>query len=375
VAEPSKDVWLVAGEHWALVWHLPRLLRHPGVRLTLLAPPGQPFRHSRWVHRWIPLPRAAAAAAEVLRAEVERARPDLVLHTAQDVVEALAAQSNGGDGLPAPAPDFRAALHTKTGFQCWAEQHQLPVPPGRVCADPEEAIDWVRDHGRSILKCDGVHGGFGVSVVDTPSAVGRAWAALGASGPLLIQSFVAGPVGVVELVLRGGEPLAWCASTKERTSRPYGASVMRRLWTPAGLSELVPRLSRATGMTGLCGFDWVREDATGAVRLLEFHPRAPSGYACGRLAGVDFAAALADLIWERDAPVRAPAENASLARAPLWCAFPGHLFHALRHRPRDLRYWLPGSPAVSWRNVPWDDPGALLAVLGRALIRRRPTGR
>ncbi len=366
-------VWLVCGEHWGLVWHLPRLLCAAGAEVTLLAPPGQPFRFSRHVRAYLPLSHHAPTAARELAALAAQKQPDLILHAAQNIVECLAAFAPLDGGLvPGLRDDFRAAIQNKTEFQSWAEACSLPIPLGRVCADPREASAWVEEHGRSILKTNGVHGGFGVAVAARPADVAAAWETLGRPGSFLIQEFLAGAVGVTEMLVRRGEPLAWYSSFKERVSRPLGASVMRRLHTPPGMAALVVRIARATGWHGLCGFDWILSQRDGSVRILEFHPRAPSGFGYAKYTGVDLPAALRDLLADRAAPPRVPMGDDGLARAPLCCHFPSHLAYACRHRRADLRFWLPGSRAISWQNVPWTDPGPLLALLVRLLRRRVP---
>jgi hypothetical protein len=82
---------------------------------------------------------------------------------------------------------------------------------------------------------------------------------------------------------------------------------------------------------------------------------------------------LHDLLEERPVTIRAPLPAEQLKQAPLCCYFPAHFWFALTQRPRDLKYWLPGTNAVSWPNAALDDPALLASVcmsgLGR-LARR-----
>jgi hypothetical protein len=174
-------------------------------------------------------------------------------------------------------------------------------------------------------------------------------------------------VGCTELILQHGRVAGWFASIKERSVTPFGASIMRKLMNPPDMADIVQNISAATGFHGLCGFDWILDEASGRVVVLEFHPRAPSGFCWGRYAGVDVPAALRDLLSGCPAELRAPHSAGQLARGPLCCYFPAHFWWALTEQRSDLKHWLPGTNAVSWRNVPFDDPKLLSGVLMFAL--------
>ncbi|MCX7005975.1 MAG: hypothetical protein NTY53_01755, partial [Kiritimatiellaeota bacterium] len=296
---------------------------------------------------------------------------DLVVHASPSVVEVLfrSAQPASMEWL---LPEVARALATKTDFHPWALSHNIPVPPGRVCRTQEEVSAWVAKHGLSVIKCDAMHGGDGVVQVARPDEVGAIWAELN-QRVVVVQKFIRGPVGCTELILQRGRVAGWFASFKERSVTPFGASIMRRLVNPPDMAYIVQKISAATGFHGLCGFDWILDKATGCVVVLEFHPRVPSGFCWGRYAGVDVSDALRDLLSGNPAELRAPQSAAKLARAPLCCYFPAHFWWALTERHNDLKYWLPGSNAVSWRNVPFDDPrllGGVLAFALRNLCRR-----
>ena len=152
---------------------------------------------------------------------------------------------------------------------------------------------------------------------------------------------------------------------------------MRRMVHPPGMEALVARVAAATGFHGLCGFDWVQDAESGRIMLLEFHPRTPSGFGWGRYAGVDVPAALRDVINDQPLIARAPLPQADFQHAPLCCYFLAHVWFALRRQWQDLKYWLPGANAVSWRNIPVDDPRVLfgfLPAVGRRLVRACRSG-
>ena len=374
--EEMKRVLIIADAHWYLAWHLPRLFWQAGVRVEMMSPRGQPLRHSRFVASWLECPDETAAI--VCRAESHLAdhKYDLVVISDQTVIEALARCTHQSDWMNWLSADTATAIQSKLAFHTWAQSKQIPMPVGQVCTSPEAARLWVERHGTAIIKVNGLHGGGGVRRVDAPEHLQTAWHELGEPATFLIQQFHFGEVGVTEMILRRGRVAAWFSSTKERTSTAMGASVMRRMVHPEGMDALAAAVAEATAFHGLCGFDWVQDATSGEVLLLEFHPRTPSGFGWGPYAGVDVSAALSDLLHDRPFTTRAPHSQDQLKRAPLCCYFPGHLWFAFRNRWADLKYWLPGANAVSWRNVPFDDPRTLCAfwvsAARRLLHKLRP---
>ncbi len=365
---PQKRVLLVADSHLNLVWSLPRLIHRTGAHLVLMAPETQCFRRSRFVDEWLDVAATnTEAIATHLAAHLRENQYDLVVHANPSVVEVLLRGKQPPPGMEWLSPDVARALATKTDFHPWAVAHQLPVPPGRVCRTPAEVIAWVEQQGDSVIKCDAVHGGNGVWRVDSPEGVRKVWPRLNNPGVVVVQKFIHGPVGCTELILQRGNIAGWFASMKERSVTPFGASIMRRLINPPDMAGVVAAIAAATGFHGLCGFDWILDEVTDRTIVLEFHPRAPSGFCWGRYAGVDVPAALRDLLAERPATLRAPQSAEQLMYAPLGCYFPAHFWWALTEHRSDVKYWLPGSHAVSWRNIPFDDPGVLGGVLTFAL--------
>ena len=366
-------VLLLADAHLHLVWSLPRIIHRAGAHLVLMAPANQCFRHSRFVDEWVDAPPAGCdAVAAQLTKHLADHHYDLVVHASPSVVEVLSRSARPAS-MEWLLPEVARALATKTAFHPWALSHNLPVPPGRVCRSLAEAGNWVTERGLSVIKCDALHGGDGVWQVANTEEVRSVWPKLNHPAAVVLQKFIHGPVGCTELMLQHGRVVGWFASIKERSVTPFGASIMRRLVNPPGMADLVQHISTATEFHGLCGFDWILDEATGRVVVLEFHPRVTSGFCWGRIAGVDVSAALRDLLSGRPAELRAPKSAKQLALAPLCCYFPAHFWWALTEQRGDLKYWLPCSHAVSWRNVPFDDPkllGGVLAFALRNLSRR-----
>jgi hypothetical protein len=359
-------VLLVAGNDSVyLPSHLPRLLRSASSSVSLLAPAVDILHHSRFVDEYIRAPGSRDAFVGFVESYLMDHRYDLVVFAIDDVLESIVGHPPRAPWLAWLRPDVADAITSRTGFAAWAEERSIPMPPGSVCHSTDDAMRWVEEHGASMMKTNHTAGGAGVRLVTSPADVVARWRELGCPQPFLMQKFIAGRAGVTELVLRRGEILAWFSSIKERTGTPFGGSIMRRFWTPSGMEDLVDCVARNTAFHGLCGFDWIEDGTTGRPFLNEFHPRATSGFICGKYAGVDVVGAIADLLNSHPARTRGPDSPERLELAPVCCYFPDHLAYAITKRRRDLQYWLPGADAVAWGLVPFDDP----FFLGHELIQ------
>jgi hypothetical protein len=122
-------------------------------------------------------------------------------------------------------------------------------------------------------------------------------------------------------------------------------SVIRRV-DCAEIAQATRKIARRFGMSGIHGMDFIR-DAAGATHLIEINPRATQGSTLAFGPGRDIPAALAGCL-VTDAPARPAITNDLVAFFP-------------REWKRD-----PLSPYLvsAYHDVPWDDPGILLASLG-----------
>lgn len=378
---PSNWVLVVADESVYLPQAPIQLLWEAGARVVLMAPSGQPMRWSRYVSRWEPLAiDTATAAAQVAQFHARhRDELKLVVHCREDVAQRLAAQSGYAPELTCLPPESAAGCSSKTQFRRWA-QGRIDLAQGGVFRDVATAQAWVHHHGKSVLKINNSAGGTGVRVVQTSDDVVNAWESLERPAEFVVEEFLSGLAGVTELVLDQGRVLASFSSLKAvTTGGPLGPSCARQVVHPRRMALLVQQVAEATRYHGMCGFDWIWDQQTDSVRLIEFHPRTPSGFRVGAYAGVDVVAALRTLIGTCDPasltaqqgrPIRhlLPLTTADSVRAAdVCCYFPLHLVHSLRARDwRQVARWLPGSGAITWANVPWEDPGQLIALSVRA---------
>ncbi len=363
------SVLIVAPRINYLSRELPRLFHRAGARVVFASPPDCSVRASRYLHAGLDFDSSqpdAVASLERMLAEVD---PALLVIVEEPFFASLL-------GLPRErAPrvwqhlrGFPEQLASRGWFHVWAQAAGLGVPPGEICREAQEVHAALDRWGEVFVKRDGTSGGAGVRRVAVAEEVAAAWGPV-EQGTVLVQKALGGEVGVTDMVVHHGRLLAWTSSQKWRTVTPNGPSVARLLCVPEGMAELAGKLAELTNFHGLCGFDWVIDTADGRPRLIEFHPRPPSGFGIGRWAGVAFEEAIAALLGLAPERSQVPDPDAFAAK-PVCCYFPDHLLTSLKRGDfAELRRWLPGSNSRSWAMVPWDDPRVLWRMVMRLVWR------
>jgi hypothetical protein len=367
--EAKPPVLIVGPRINYLTRPLPRLFARAGARVVFASPPGCSVRSSRYVHERLDFDSSLPEAAARLEEMMARVEPALLVVVEEPFVEALLRLP------PERIPRVRRhlqlppALGSRAAFHLWAESDGLAVPEGGLCHGADDVKRAVERWGAVFLKRDGSSGGSGVRKVESVEQADAVWRELGDPAGVLVQRALGGVVGITDMIVCHGRLQAWVSSEKWRTAKPNGPSVARRLCLPDGMAELVERTAVLTNFHGLCGFDWVIDSADGRPRLIEFHPRPPSGFGLGRWAGVAFDEVVAALVGLAGERLQSP-DPAAFARKPVCCYFPDHPLACLRRRDwRELRRWLPGSDSRSWSMVPWDDPALLWRMVANALGR------
>jgi len=261
-------------------------------------------------------------------------------------------------------PLVQNLLRDKGGIVNAAEAWGFPLPATRICHCREDLTAFAAQiNDTLILKPMDSSGGAGISLLPV-----GAEAPPETLFPLLAQKFIDGQMGVVEMFCAGGQVKGWLASeTFVKTNGRFSPSTARKFRHEADLAPIVECLARETRFEGFCGFDWIREKKSGKPYVIEFHPRAPSGFRFGRACGVSFSQMIEN--WDtRDS-------NAAVQTQSPGCSveayfFTGDLLRCLRHRDwRGLRNWLPGPNR--YYDCYWDDPALLVAQFRKVFRRRR----
>jgi hypothetical protein len=172
--------------------------------------------------------------------------------------------------------------------------------------------------------------------------------------PFLVQRYVKGRVGATTLLLDHGRPVRWFSFYKlfnwPNAFSPSGGGEMT---SNPQVDRLIEILAPLHGFHGLCGMDWIEDEATGQISLLEFNPRyTPTSYRGARV-GADFAAAFRD--W---ADGRIPEPRCGDGKRRTFAMFPEAACRAIDDRNPKLLL-------KSLADAPYSDPRLLVAHLRR----------
>jgi len=302
-------------------------------------------------------------AIDHLEALVVRFDPTLLIVIDEWFIEKILSQPEG------IAPRTRSHLPSgshfgdRASFSRWAQSREIPMPESAQCRQLEDALPLLSAWKEIFIKKNGSTGGVGVMHVTHAEELSDAWRMVEPGEEVLVQKALHGIIGITDMMVNRGKLQAWVCSEKWRTVSTYGPSIARRLFVPEGMEDLVKKVASETGFHGLCGFDWVIDQEDGMPRLIEFHPRPPSGFGLGRWAGVDYVAAAASLIGTGKESYQAP-DLKAFSRKSICCYFPDHPSISIRQGNwRELLNWLPGSRCRSWALLPWDDPKLLVRLV------------
>jgi bifunctional aspartokinase / homoserine dehydrogenase 1 len=280
------------------------------------------------------------------------------------------------------APEGFRIVYARTRFMEMAQREGIRVPQTEVIHNVGGLWDWISRTGLpTVLKADGTSGGDGVKIVYTLEEAERAFRALEAP-PLLAratkwavvdqdsrllwrsllrrrsvvnaQAFVRGREATSTVVCWKGTVLASLHFEVLRKGNAVGPATVVRLINDPEMTTATGKMVRALNLSGVHGFDFMREAQTNTVHLIEVNPRATQvGHlrlGPGRdLAASLFAAVSGELV--NIAPKTTESDTIAL--------FPQEL-------TRD-----PASPflRVGHHDVPWEEPELVLAAAHR--LRRR----
>jgi hypothetical protein len=166
---------------------------------------------------------------------------------------------------------------------------------------------------------------------------------------LVIQRLISGRIGNSIALFDKGVPLCWTSAFKARTfPGAFGPSSARKYMSHPDVEPMLTRFGAGTRYHGFAAFDWVLDDATGRLAVIELNSRAVPTIHLSRFAGVDFARSIRDLLAGRAHVQRPPDLPAS---TPVIAMFPEDFYRASSEpkapklEDRELRY----------RDIPWTD--------------------
>lgn len=382
VASRGGTVLIATTTWWAFPARIAAEFLQAGCRVEAIGPSGQPMRKVAGIRRlWR---YGALRPLHLLRRAIEGAAPDLIIPCDDRAVEhlhQLHASLQGGPVAAAIArslgdPAHFATVLDRARFIGLARAagvrapEMVPVPTPR---DLGPALGRVRLP--AVLKTDRTWGGLGTRIVRSAADAQAAWRAASrpvgtarmlkrlivdrdpfhilpwlrrARAPSGLQAMVSGRAANCIAACRNGAVLSLTSVEVLASSSALGAATIVRVIDHPGIADAARKLARMLGLSGICGFDFLIDEETGAAELLEINPRATPLCHLNLGAGQDPVGALAADMTGR-APVRPPVTS-----NPIIAYFP-QAWHKDPAEPLLRR---------AYHDLPWDDP-----ALARELIR------
>ncbi|HEY0182198.1 MAG TPA: ATP-grasp domain-containing protein, partial [Rhodopila sp.] len=275
----------------------------------------------------------------------------------------------------APAENF-PTITSRAALLSLAQRQGARVPASSALRDAAELGKWTEANAAPfVLKADGSWAGFGVRIISNAATAADAYQNMTrrASGFLAVrESFLEGnhfgfrpwlrgerPAMSVQAYVDGwpanvgvacwqGEVLAAVCAESVATTSATGPSTVARIIQNTEMIETAKRVVAALRLSGMIGFDFMIEAATGAAYLIEMNPRNTPICAVRLGPGRDLAEALVARLASR--PVR---ERPARTERDIVVFFPdtwredpaNHFLHSGYH------------------DVPWEQPELVRALM------------
>ena len=340
----------------ALTARLPEALAGHGLELVAVGGPDSPFRHSRFVDRFVPLaaPFSPQAWAAELLAHPGLARQagDWIIHSTDAVPFALARADAPRERrlalLPIGRVEGLAMVGSKVGLAQLLQAHAIPTPPTQVVTRPADLEACLRRcSGPLMAKADHGSGGEMVRRWSDPEAVLADPPPLDWY-PLVLQAWVVATTCSADALFAAGELLALLPSRSQITERGFGPDLCRRFLpvAPQGVTRSLQSLGQAAGLHGLFNTTFLLPADGSGPLLIEADPRPTAWHAFGPRLGVDWGALMADPMSTSGGATDHPLQP-----------------HGLPPQGREVHLF-PRAPEYALRNLSWS--------VGRPWLLARP---
>jgi D-aspartate ligase len=259
-----------------------------------------------------------------------------------------------------------------------AAANGIPIPRTWFPASPEEAKRQAAELSYpAILKPYKAHVGRRkiarkkVVVAESARVMAEEYERLAADGTeFMMQEIVPGGdtglFGYLAFWDAEGRERAWLTKQKLRQSSAFGDGSLQTTVDAPEVADLSRRLLRALDYSGFVGVEFRLDPRDGAYRLMEINPRTVSGNQLAIAAGVDFPWLGYRYLTD---PTVAGNPASSFRRGVVYVneEWDFRAYLALRKSGElSFRDWFRSCLAAEARALwAWDDPGPLLAVLGR----------
>ena len=247
----------------------------------------------------------------------------------------------------------------KTNFILGCEKNDIPIPRSFVCTTVDQVDHAVREVGfPMILKRDQGHSGEGVKIIRSRQEL----VGLDLGSAVVVQKLIEGKICSAAALYRNGVLLGFYSYFRSRTWGPFGSSTAIKFKVFPELSNALERLGRISDFDGLCGIDFMFEESTSKIFILEQNFRPTLTMLLGPKVGVDFISLLRN--WEGRPANPALQDSTIHSVVPL---FPSDVVRAISQR--DLPILLRWLVDPRWiREAGWHDR-KLLAHNFRYILR------
>jgi ATP-grasp domain len=307
----TPRVLVAATLEWPNAARLAIAFRDAGFAVSAVAPVGHPVHAMRspqntFVYR-------AHRPVDSLRQAIEMSRPDLIVPCDERVVRGLHrlhARAMRSDSVwiealierSLGAPASFTVLRRRDSLAALAALNDVRAPRTDSIRKVSEFRRWVGEHGLpAFLKLDGTSGGEDIVPVYDPAKLGYTFlvmqlrrAGLGrlkrarrnrdvylpfdylndGAPDISVQAYVRGRPANCAVACWRGDVLAATAVETVRLQTTLGASSVVRVVEGAQMKAAARAIIRHLGLSGMCGFDFMIDDASGAAHLIEINPRA-----------------------------------------------------------------------------------------------------
>jgi len=309
----TPTVLLVASLRWPIAARLAIAFAELGCRVEVLCPPGHPAEQTRCVARI--RRHSVLAPLYAIRAAIASCEPDLILPCDDDAALQLCALYAKTDpaqrseelirdriGRSLGVPDGYSRMALRGQLAVLAAELGVRTPATAEIATRGDLRCWLEQYGfPAVLKLDATWGGLGVAVVDSLSAAQRVFDLMKSRPPLAksvmrtlldrdprytlralsprrpsitVQKFIHGTPANRAVACWNGSVLAGTSVDALRTQHATGPATVVRVVDNPEMTASAAQLVRRLGVSGLWGFDFVKETTTGAAYLIEVNPRA-----------------------------------------------------------------------------------------------------
>jgi formate-dependent phosphoribosylglycinamide formyltransferase (GAR transformylase) len=388
---PTRDphILLATTGQLASTARLAMELHEAGARVSLIAPNNHPARSLDLLAECVTY--RALAPRSSLQQAILRLQPDMIIPCDERTVRDLHAiwRDTQHQDLKqlierstAPPENFRT-ITSRAALLELAQGQGARVPASMPLRDSTDLQRWTEENAAPfVLKADGSWAGFGVRIISDASAAKEAYQQMTrpASGRLAVresvlegnhfgvrpwlrrerptmsvQGYIDGWPANIGVACWQGEVLAAVCAESVATTSATGPSTVARIIHNAEMIDTAKRVVMALGLSGMIGFDFMIEAATGAAYLIEMNPRNTPICAVRLGPGRDLAEALVARLASRPVRERPPRTERDIVVffPDTWREDPAN--HMLRS---------------GYHDVPWEQPD-LVRILMRPERRER----